>query len=67
MSKKTICALVAGFITALGVTGSFTVSDKNASDTRAYSALDPQDTGGWYSNKAKRGQAVRERIYKYMS
>ncbi len=67
MGKKTICALVAGFITALGVTGSFTVSGKNAPDARAYSGLDTQNTGGWYTNKAKRGQAVRKRIYKYIS
>jgi len=71
MSKKTICALVAGFITALGVTGLFTVSTKDTAtdrtDTRLYSNLDKGNTGGWYTNKARRGLAKRKRIYKLMS
>jgi hypothetical protein len=71
MSKKTIYALVAGFITALGVTGLFTVSNKvssaNRPDTRLYSNLDKGNTSGWYTNKARRGLAKRKRIYRLMS
>ncbi len=71
MSKKTICALVAGFITALGVTGLFTVSNKDTAidrtDTRLYTGLDKGNTGGWYTNKVQRGQKMRKRIIKLIS
>lgn len=68
--KKTICALVAGFITALGVTGQFTVSGKDTqthrSEARIQNDLDARNTGGWYTNKALRGLQRRKRIYKYI-
>lgn len=71
MSKKTICALVAGFITAFSLTGLFSISTKearaNAPDSRIYSDLDSSNTGGWYSNMGQRGEARRKRIFKYMS
>ena len=70
MSKKTICALVAGFIAAQGFAGLYTASDENAqasnSETQLYSELDTQKTGGWYTNKVQRGHAMRKRIMKYI-
>ena len=70
MRKKTICTLLAGFIAALGITGLFTVSEKdtaNSAKSRTFSGLDPSKTGGWYTNKAQRGMATRKRIYKLIS
>ncbi len=71
MRKKTLCTLLAGFIAALGITGLFTVSNKEAassSKSRTFSGLDNKpNSGGWYTNKAQRGMATRKRIYKYIS
>jgi len=70
MRKKTLCTLLAGFIAALGITGLFTVSNKNtanSSKSRTFSGLDKGNGGGWYTNKAQRGMATRKRIYKYIS
>jgi len=69
-SKKTMCALIAGCIAAQGFAGLFTASNKevqaNSSDTQVYSELDAKKTGGWYTNKAQRGLAMRKRILKYI-
>jgi len=69
-SKRTICALVAGSIAALGATGLFTITSKDASanqsESRLYSSLDNKNTGGWYSNKVQRGQIRRKRIFRFM-
>ncbi len=69
-SKRTICALVAGSIAALGATGLFTVTSKDASanrsESRLYTSLDGKTNGGWYSNKVQRGQVKRKRIFKFM-
>lgn len=67
MSKRAISALIAGFITTMGVTGTLTSPNQG---TRASSSnirtFDDLNSAGWYSNKAERGQAMHKRILKYM-
>ena len=77
MNKKTICALIAGFITALGFSSLSDSANADASNPRAKVQLHGNPTtlhtigmkndGGWYSSKRHRGHRMHNRIEKFMS
>ncbi len=73
MTKRTICALIAGFIAAFGFTSASTSAKAHGQYERSgmsrygHMGARHHSTGGWYSNRAHRGFRMQKRIDRFMS